>query len=350
MATLSYTVGTGGDYAKWSDVWAALVTASPLLNDYIFTQISDLTEDNWNDAAIVQANGKTIILQGNCYGDPTDCYITSLSGSKGKFRPRIDTVSTTCTIYIQNLYFKQITNNLLNLVSAVSPGYTAIRANWIIRNCLIEGYGTSLAIIGLYMTGVGSLTTVHVYNVKIWNCGIGIDGEIGEAGSNASTVIYENITIYACNRGFTIASFYNYTYYLRNVVSFGCTGSDFYSLNTNDYLINCADSDNSIANDNATTTNCITGVTTSDFDSVVDTDFGFLRLPLGTFTVEANVNPTQGVRPLLVAFRSEAEYTFGPSILRDAGIAPTLTTVDISGNTYGDFGGYPIGCHNAEII
>lgn len=99
----------------------------------------------------------------------------------------------------------------------------------------------------------------------------------------------------------------------------------------------------------AGSSNNIASVVDSDFESVNSAASNFLKLPKGQLLSNPVVEPIRGINPLRCKFNSASEYSFGSNNLFDAGLVPTLSTVDLAGATYGKYGAYPIGCYNAEV-
>jgi hypothetical protein len=287
---ITKTVGAGGDYALWSDAWNYLCSIDPLTDDYEFRQISTITENAWPDVTIaankLDANGHSIKFYcdfaDSHKGDSTKGFITNLSGAGGRINFYFITSNFTMTC--ENIYFKHLTDTTqaLGLFSILSIG--TITQYFYAKNILIEGKYTSNTSDAFSMPAQCLNSYVYVSNIKIWNCYDGIS--CGIAGS-ASTVLlqnfFENISIKTVRYGVELISGQNIYINFKNCVAFGATGGGSYDwaagINAQKQTLNnCADSDNSIANGTSTNVNCITGITSADFLSVVSTSSDFLRL------------------------------------------------------------------------
>jgi PKD repeat protein len=112
--------------------------------------------------------------------------------------------------------------------------------------------------------------------------------------------------VYQCSTGYGLPQTGGSNWaQFKNCVAIGCSVSDFggYSgtLNT---ITNCADSDNSISSLSGVKTNCITGISSSDFESVDFTSEDFLKINtnsdlygVGTTSISINTDISGIPRP-----------------------------------------------------
>jgi len=360
------TVGVGGDYSDWNAVFNWLSTLV-FADNYEIIQISDVTNVTvptpWpaGHGPILSTYTLTFKVSPEGYhnGDPTAGYKTYLP------TPWINNVFGTAngdTVIFDGL-------NIINQI-----GYPPIRC-WdsngtasnfcqvIIKNCIIQGVGGNWLSFdfGVLLYSNKGSSKNQMYNCKIYNCGCAGIGLTGWAHAVESGSTIENCTVYNCGNynsggplhyhgiGSWLYSMKNISF--SNVVS--CNNNAVYRdwedtipLLSGNSITNCADSDNSIP---FGTNNLNNIIPANEFVSLSDTNSRFLNFDLGTLISVAVTNPDKGPEPLKVKFTSNANYTWPSNHLYSSGIAPTLTTTDIAEKIYGQYGNYPIGCHNAEM-
>lgn len=350
------TVGTTGDYAGWVEAYLFLVGLGALAEDYGIEQISDVTVNNNWPAGNIQLNGYTVTFY--CFtanshqGDPTKGFITYLTGALGYFHP-LNNTSVYGSIIIDNLYFIQTGGNA---VSLVRPGSNSAlprpEINVVLKNILIKG-GPLSAAQGVVFDN--SYINYYVSNVKIWDCEYGFWTTYSGTNLTNRVRMVENVDAYNCSDyGFAITGLPE-AINIINCCAFNSGLRDWQGGHGAGitFLWNCADGDNSIADwISATETDCLASVDESiEFESLLDTNPDFLFLRKGFFAASPVVTPDRGFKPLRVRFLSGAEYGFPAGMrLYNTGLPPTLSAVDIAGKEYGQWGDYPIGCHNAEVI
>lgn len=204
--------------------------------------------------------------------------------------------------------------------------------------------------------------TYRIYNVKTYFNGrsnnLYFSGESAGSGSGIGPyALIENCSLYNVNKIASQATVYtqepfawaNYPR-VKNVICCGAwlCGTAY----PNADFINCAETDSSLALSGpyGTVINKTSGVSDSDFKSVDPTNPDFLKLPKGRISSIPNLNPNAGSAPLRVKFNGNIEYSYGSNKLYNTGIIPSLTLNDLDGNPYGQWGNYPIGCYNAELV
>jgi hypothetical protein len=368
---IHYTVGTGGDYSDWGAAYNALVAIGALADDYLLTQISDLTNSTVFSGNINLNNRKIEFLNGLSHGgNPNAGYKTYLaqgiSINAGLFPPANFGIIVIDGLNIINV---SATGTLVSLSMTIAgPTENPFSKRIYARNLLIKGKNLSAAPpeIGLSVGGA-YLSANYVYNCKIWNCGYsGINLSFGIFGAAVTSYyyrFYENITCYNCAR-YGYASIYlnnlgfsgNPSLSLKNVVavntndalylpdwSFVNTGTNYLAVN------NCADSD-ATCPDTYGTNNIHTIIPATEFESQDDTDATFLFLQKGVLISGASPNPDRGFAPLRTRFDENTKYNWPDDMrLYNSGQEPSLCAVDIANTEYGKYGDYPIGCHNAEV-
>lgn len=92
----------------------------------------------------------------------------------------------------------------------------------------------------------------------------------------------------------------------------------------------------------------IGGISDSEFESLIATSADFMKLVEVDATLRILGIPRRGVAPHDVNFDDNLEYSAPGKVLPNGGLAPTLSSVDIASNSFGEFGFNPIGCYNAQ--
>lgn len=313
--TVYRTVGLGGDYALWSDVWNYLCGIDPLGDGYEFEQISDITENAWPDTTI---NANKIHLNGHSLrfycpwnyshqGDPTRRYVTYLSGANGQFRAHfyLDDQHTSIVRY-ENLYFRQTTNNdivlFLPAVYDLVGDLTLQLLTCYCNNILVRGFSNNIS---TALMASCAETIYRISNCKLWHTEYGLRTA---TTSTTPTLPYdgrvnrnefENITVFDTEppanygaihtRGINVNQRINN---FRNCCSVQAAANRSWTptvaSNTN-YIYNSADDDGRIAAiawtgaNNAI--NCQGNIVlANEFQSLDDTNSNFLKLNDGTYT------------------------------------------------------------------
>lgn len=342
------TIGSGGDYADIGAAWNYLVSLGALASDYLFSIITPFTEGtgiNYGSGVPkVYVNGHSITF--------IDYTQQNTISTSLPFQFLLNSPATVSDkIYVNGLKVT-VTASGLGMSSGLfllAP-YIATEGGFLeLKNLTLTGYTnnflTTLPAIKLHRWK----NVERVVNCRITNFPTAIDTVISDANTVGTSHVVENCSIYNCNKGVDLVpttATKNVT--IKNVVAVSSVTKDFDPGGANNTVTNCADSDNSIASSGAVLTANITGITSDDFESVDSTSSDFLKLPKGAINAVPVADPSKGSAPLSVSFESNAEYLFGAR-LAGTGIAPTLSTTDLAGNTYGQYGYYPIGCYNAEV-
>jgi hypothetical protein len=379
MALIRRTVGTAGHYAKWSDAWNALVVVGVLTDDYEFRQISDITEDSWPNTSLpanrFTPNGHSVKfycpLQNAHKGNPNAGYKTYLSGANGKLSMLINTTNSGNYLTVENLNIIQLTNNDVYLLSVYSASLAAnIMLTVIIKNILVKGF-TGTNSVGIVCPG--SQDYYIVSNCKIWHIKYGfftaptVIGALLPNDGYVNRNRYENIFIYNTSPGaastiqtrspvvlplrqrgqdfycvYSFGSASNHSW-PANISSTGNLNGVFYSADDDGRL------NDSIAAGFGNYSNILSNLPyLPEFTSVNDSDDDFLNLPEIDASVDFVGNPRSGPAILKTKFNSQVTFDGGQRNLYDHGTTPSVSD-DIAGNSYGQFGYYPIGCHNAQL-
>lgn len=361
------TVGTGGNYADWGTAWNAIAALNPLHDDYEIRQISNVVNSTSMTAGYgINPNGHTVKFYCAEVDSHQGCvnkgFITTVN-TPLTFHPNAF-VACSGTILIEGL--NCVSNVVGNYVMSIGGGdNTSFDSNVICNNVIIKGKtvgipsGDNIYSTGIYV-GYGQWTTCKLTNCKIWNCasaGVRVGLEIYGSGKIAKFYI-ENVTIWDCAKtlyvapqlvaGFWVTRVATGQLYCSNVVC--CTQHKDYRIDYDPvYLKYCADSDNTcpdtFGGNNKHNVNA-----SIEFDSLVSTSNRFLYLSKGHLDASGGPDKSKGQAPLDVNFTSDITYEFPTnSVLYKSGLIPSLNTKDITGTNYGDYGYYPIGCHNVEV-
>lgn len=366
-----YTVGSGGDFAHWGTAYFYLCrTIKTLVDNIDFVQISDCTVNSWVTYINVanpnwfHSNGFTVRficpLANSHFGDPTKgykTYLASMAPDANNFRIMgHNEITGDGRIFVENL----------NMICTQSGAYIMMNpGNWeasagleytkvYIKNLLLKGKTTSApGTTGLQISH--NLDMIYASNIKIWNCLNGISEFQGQHVITDIKTFYENITVYNCKYGITPDSIHwRFRSSFKNIVSmkgsaggyawYDSGGHGIHTLNNCIYS-NCADDDGSLQVGTDIKNNIDN---TDEFESLLDVDSDFLNLKKIDAFIKISGKPISGVAPHLVKFDDYIKYSAIGKDLADSGMVPVLETNDIADKKYGEFGFYPIGCHNSQ--
>jgi hypothetical protein len=272
------TIGSGGDYATWNDVWVALIALSPISDNYTFTQISDITDTIWTWGQ-VNFNGYTVTFTSNKDhgGNPNNAWVSYLTADTQM--QVIDDYFHAGNIVIDGLYLKRISPTSATGLLGVGNG---ANFNSVIKNCLFCGTNSvGGGDIETAITIARDTCPVQVYNCKIWNCANGLLRYTGAGTATQEPLVryFQNITIYnSLNYGFvcwTSDVGFKIPMDVRNVVMCGSGIADFYEQSPNLYItfLNCSDSDGTLP----AHTGVVHNITSAnEFESLTSTDNNFL--------------------------------------------------------------------------
>ena len=326
MAT--YTVGTGGDYPDLGTAWDT-IDGTTLSEDLTFDIISSQTVSSWPASPAVICDGHTLTVTcstaaGYHNGNPNTGYLITASV------PINISISdkTEGTLVVEKLNIYNTQTSFLSVPYALSVYTTAWPAqpyqngtNTIVRNIIvgnIGGYTYGVNIDAMY------ISTVAVYDLKIYNCERGLHCSAGVIPRQDRGIV-ENVTVYNCCGNLAANHAVNITdtvwYSVKNIVAvtdYAHSFSTEYASMAGVTFINCADSDGSLAT--VTATNPITVTSAAEFKSVTSTDATFLFLKDNAVGQLAN-----------------------------GGVAPSVATTDIAGLAIPYSSNYPIGCHVSYV-
>ena len=275
---INKTVGTGGDYANNRLAYQSLGGPFAILADnYTFTQISDFTEhaSGIPDETWPNFGGFTVTFT-NPYGFSISTaapYCCRPNGNLGS---------------LANIIWDGL---IINITSPLP--YLFYTAPW--SASTINAYYKNMKINGKKKTnplnpsthcistrGGDNYLTTNILNCIIYNFDYGIDFAITSHPTSPRCDYIENCSVYYCDKGVFADSGYNAndSHTFKNVVIFGSITKDWDTGSEQVRLINCADSDGSIAASGAytTKTNCLSGITSVDFKSVNILSSDFLKL------------------------------------------------------------------------
>ena len=347
------TIGSGGDYADMGLAWADIVAFA---DDYTYTIISDFTENNGVPAASPkQYQGFTVTIEnpnGYVVTIPTD-------GSGGLKNWKFVALLQTATdkMVFDGIVFNLASINPANAFSFLtfSPGsqYAYVSATYKNLKFIGSGYQASTAARNSACIGYDGAAGLQWTNAEIYNCIFYNFGTCfnGQTIGASQTIKIENCTSYDCYNGIFLATIpAGASVLFKNMGICECENSDFATGISGAILTNCADSDGTIATSGATYTNSQTGIVAADeYRSLDSASADFLKLNKGAISSTPTVLPTSGKKPISVRFNNNTEYVVPSGVLYNSGTIPTLTNTDLAGNTYGQYGDYPIGCYNSEI-
>lgn len=274
---ITVTFGNGGTLSSYEDIFNYIIARTPLSDDYTFNQVGDTIETSAGESSIDLNNHSiTITTLSNKKGNPNIGYTVQLNSNI-----RIYSRFYNGTYTINGIHFKRVQNNttgtpLIHFANA-NPSIT-----YIVKNCIFEGRtttNTGLLDVGVYIGSINS-GSLKLFNCKIFNLSEGLTTWFGNSGS----CDIQNCSVHRCTRG---------CYYtgradrvtVKNIVFYDNGIDRYYSnpdvLRTGHWMMyNCADTDGSVVALPATSINCITNTTASDFLSVIKTDNNYLNLPV----------------------------------------------------------------------
>jgi hypothetical protein len=299
MSTITKTVGIGGDYANIGAAWSYLLGfGGGLINNFVFNVISDFTENIGIDPTThIKLNQLTVSFNGNGFtvtfpngGVPYD-FRNSDTDNQGAF-------------YWSNFTFVANTVSVATILSG-APQFSGYGVSIYVSNCIFIGSGPAVTLNGFSMQD--HLCPTYISNCIFYNLKVGLSAAPNDI-HNGTNLIVENCTIYNCGKGVTLWTSTSTRYVtIKNTVSFGNTTNDWYCSGGASYafnqLLNCADTDGSIATCGATYSNRVTAVTSSEFTSVDPTSANFLKIPtnkrlygvgLTTGLLSANTSSIEG--------------------------------------------------------
>lgn len=352
------TIGSTGDFPTIVTAWAWCVANSPLTDDFTFTIIEDITETTYSSNTFTLTGNHTFKITTNLnhYGNPNaGRKVYMAQGAQLGFTIRRSASINKPSFILENINFIKSQANLIQINTVffdIAGGANPYVYNVDIHNLIFNGNGKTIsgdiALNGTWQSTSGETITIKTSNIKLFNWDTGLNFIAITANDVPGTI--ENCSIYGCKIGI-IQSFLGTKIFLKNVVSCagGIIGAKSYlcTSGTNNNFTNCADDDGLIP---AGTGNIHNIIPSTEFESLVYTNENLLRLKKGSISATPSPTPNKGLSPLVVKFKGNEAYTL-PSggKLYNSGAVPTLSSTDISGNAYGNWGFYPIGCHNVEI-
>ncbi len=282
--TVYRTVGVGGNFVNWTAAWTWLVALGALTDDYEFEQISDTTETvAFAGQADLGGHNLRFYSSNPHNGDPTKGHRIYLNGAVGPnfFTCRFENGNYSDTFHLEDLCFRKL--------DAVD--YTMVT---------LGGYGDGITLYAKNLIIIGNDKTIatglrihrrddryYLSNIKITNVGHGFNAFYQLLGLTGQDHLTENFTIYDCGSGISWGAGQRWIF--KNCVCAGSTlpGVDWTTIvdGTNIQLINCADSDNSIATGTASYINCRPNIIPADeFKSLNVDNPDWLKLNDGTYT------------------------------------------------------------------
>jgi hypothetical protein len=215
MASITKTVGSGGDYATWEASFDWLLTQSPLSasDDYTFTAISSFTEPSFGATHAIDWNGATVVFDGAGF--------TTTVGSGGSN----SAIKMSCTVSSGII---EVKNFVVEFVAGASSGISVANltaSGSSIHDCIITGSGT--ASVGAGITpNTHYLGYMNLYNCRVYNCNIGVGWTGGTSNSSVDSSgrrKWYNCSVYGCGGGYFYltgnASYIN----TRDCFAFDCT-------------------------------------------------------------------------------------------------------------------------------
>jgi hypothetical protein len=363
-------IGSGGDFPDWTSAWNAIMAIGLLTKDYRLEQISDLTNSTVLNPSAARLNGRTIeivVPEANQHnGVPTDGYKTYVPNNRSLVFPSylgLPSIGGFVTIDGLNIISTQ---TLPNGSLLVAP-YEHQKPNWwnfktTVKNILIRGnlLNGGAGEIGMSICGA-EWSQVDVVNCKISNCGsagIMLQQASAVAGNPGSIINrLENITVYNCAKYVLTGIAFNsvlgpFNVSFKNIYCGFDNGSrPCYNLPSDlTYFSfdNCASSDASVPTIYGSN-NLQNIAPVDEFESLVYTNADFLNLKKLDGYFDISGTPRVGPAQLKTKFRHSIRVVGGGEKLYGGGLVPVLSANDISGEEYGKYGYYPIGCHNAQL-
>lgn len=346
MASYSYTVGIGGDFANFADAYSFLLALPGVVeNDYTFNAISDTTHDSFptDQLNISTVVDPILIFNGNGYLVTTGGSGIDIHASGSWFQGESTTIIidgfriniVTTSEFPDEHFGVRIRNYSDNEATRIS--------NCFVYNLLPNNVSTAFCP-SFREIGTGhEYNYTSMYNCVAYNCSTGISRSNTTNNGTYKTPlrIIENCTFFNCGFGDLEDSRIQGGYALvvdntpvskdpfsyRNVALLrddGVAGRDVFYQHNASYVTsfnNCATSDPSTFSDlnsayPGRVFNCLDGLVAAD--QLRSTVFGHLRF----------------LRPKMAAA--------GIGIY-NGGVVPTYPTTDYDGTVYGLYGYYPIG-------
>ncbi len=278
--TIEKTIGTGGDYALLSTAFATLFYEDDPGENITFDLISSIDDDITGVNIFKLFNRKVTVkcsyneLHRNNH---SSLYVINQTGPTAIYG------QYWANTYGFTLEFDFLKFKFLNLTSSLSyyiygflqPGTPTSQFMYFnIFNCIFQSSPKDHIIIA---TG-GANAITNVLNCQFFNVASAIILS-GDKDTDNSTTI-ENCTMYGGTSGLTKGTGTAWTRaIIKNTVAAKNTTKDFnFTDLTGAAIINCADSDNSIASSGANLTDNITGIVEGDFVSVDPDSDDFLKI------------------------------------------------------------------------
>ena len=191
MATITKTVGVGGDYATYTAVITYLRSVDPITDNYIFNQISDITQTTTPAAydVSVGAPGLTVEFNGNGY-----YLFTSVIGIQ------ISNTSLTPIIYKAHDIKIRVSGSVWGIrFSGRTANGTAI------YDCFIYSLTAAIKSIGIYAIDYNAADGGYqkIYNCKFYGLWMGINGALAGTfgpGLLNNARFFENCSMLNCGK------------------------------------------------------------------------------------------------------------------------------------------------------
>lgn len=312
-------VGSGGDFDDYDEAIEWLYDQIPLNDDYIFDQISDISQTTYTQRILTANVGASVEINGNGYTLTTSTTgvnvgVTTLNGLLVKIHHMIINMTTSSTA------------NAITVTGITSDG-TEYYNNYIYS--LVSNSPTNNKT-GL-IPGNRTLAYFNAYNNKFYNLHVGIGATSGGGGDveDADKRYVKNNSLFNCGStsGYAVVCEYPFQAWIQYINTSllrndGITGRDVDFSDTTCEMINCATSDESTFEDLEDLypdqiTDCLDDLTASEhLRSTVYTSDKFLK----------------------------PKKCSGTGIY-NGGIDPVDPTHDYDGIEYGFNGYYPIGAY-----
>ena len=367
---VEFTVGpVTGDYADWGTAWDYLVGLGALADDYNFRQVENCVINNsWNQFSVVDCNGHSVRFYvpeaARHGGNPNAGLVTNLVGVNGVINMQFTNTTIADNVYVDGLNVQK--TDFSAIVMMLFGSFAAnTEINFNITNNILKGFSTGEG------TGIkfrNNMCLPKVSNLKIFHIRTPFDGVFSVAllvdrpdTHYAENVVVDDFGLF----GFSVSNLpgvsQGHEWTFKNCVAVGGNGNP--AANPTGWLnpgagptrikaFNCADTDGSLSTAVwIDRTDCISNIVAADeFASLVDTDNDYLFLKLGAVTADWTREPAGNVNVGdVIKFDPEVTITPGATVLHNSGIAPTLQSVDITGQAIPNSQGeYPIGAHIQE--
>ena len=359
ISTGEYTVGgIGTDYPGVTGLTDAIadIIASTLTGDLTFNVKGDINWAGGSMAANLTIGGNwtlKITSDDYHYGNYNEGHLLTLGAQSSICELNNGNVGG--TTIVENI---KITGGDMNLDSYYIPSGTYHFNNAVVRNCIFNGMRLTLS-----NGRAWTPQTRKISNNKFYNCVLEFISYWNFPANPANTwVLVENNTIYnQANVTVLVLSHDNvnavndYTY--RNNVFANLAGVTKTIIAPAGYnypvFLNNATSDDragALAWGAGSAGNVSNIVPADEFDSLLIANARNLFLKEGVVTADWTREPAGDVETFQnIKFNPEVTVTPGAVVLNDSGIAPTLESVDITGQAIPNSQGeYPIGCHVQE--